>query len=275
MQRDLARPICTILAVLLACLFAPRVIAEDEKTGSFSYLFVGNSLTYYNDLPAIVRTIHGAIDRTLVVRVDMLATGGGTLRERVAEPVLRRVLDDRRYDVVVLQDRSGYPLCDERLDECRESIVALKTAVNFARGVHVRPIWYATWSRSNRDQRGLSELVARTAADLHLTVADVGASFARAEAIGRHATLDDGHPSFFGSWLAGATIVRASLGRAISLKGVGPICGAQWQLAYLSASRLASQQSPPPPTCRTPSSDDLRSIEDIVNEGGGEDGRDD
>ena len=67
-------------------------------------LFVGNSLTYYNDVPAMVGAIYSAVDEHHDIETDMLAEGGYSIEQHLANDSLKFHLAGSAFDVVVLLD---------------------------------------------------------------------------------------------------------------------------------------------------------------------------
>ena len=87
---------------------------EPENKTSFKVLFVGNSFTYYNNMPtAYFQKICKAAG--LDVEVDTITNGGHRLDE-FADPGdeygsrVRRALEEEQYDYVILQEQSGRPI---------------------------------------------------------------------------------------------------------------------------------------------------------------------
>lgn len=68
-------------------------------------LFVGNSLTYVGNLPAVFSTLARANGHA--VRSYMIVSPGGTLSERVADGSVPRALRKRGCAMLVLQERGG------------------------------------------------------------------------------------------------------------------------------------------------------------------------
>lgn len=90
------------LSVLLSigCVFT----AMAQSTDSVKVLFIGNSITYFNDMPQLFRSI--AHSKGKPVSVDMYAPGGTGFVNHVVDPnVYERFRDE--WDVVVLQPGSG------------------------------------------------------------------------------------------------------------------------------------------------------------------------
>lgn len=94
-----------------ACLLAASAPASaDESTRRV--LFVGNSLTYVNNLPAAFASL-APHDSPWVV--DAFTRPGARLQDDMDNPVLMRLLKHGRYTDVVFQERGGDAVCG--LDE--------------------------------------------------------------------------------------------------------------------------------------------------------------
>ncbi len=107
-------------------------------------LFVGNSLTYVNDLPAVVAGL-GAASRLPDVEYRMLAPGGWSIEDHWTIGDAPKVLASGNWDAVVLQQGpSALP----------ESQVNLRTwatrAADDARKHGVRPALYTVWPERYR-----------------------------------------------------------------------------------------------------------------------------
>lgn len=247
-----------LLAMLAASLLS---CAGDDAPGEeLRVLFVGNSLTYYNDLPGMVAALNGAINGARPLEVDMLASGGASIRDHLGDDALRRVVSE--FDIVVLQDLGGWPLCLPADERCARSVSAIGEAVALARAAGARPLWYSTYQLMPDVQAALSERARTVAADLDVEVADVGAALAGyRRAGGRDAMLllEDGHPDALGSWVAAATILRVLIGSELPERIVlEEACRTPWQGADLTRQRLASEQPVPPTDCSVPTADQLR-----------------
>lgn len=189
-------------------------------------LFIGNSFTYYHEMPAMVRAM--AEQLGLAVQVDQLTYGGYTLARytnpedehgREAEPMIRV----HPWNYVVLQEQSATPALRPEL---------------FARGVqqlmpHIRrcgakPVFYETWAyrkgSGKLEASGMEyeEMLERLTAAYEkearkyegLTV-PVGEAFARVHRENPRLSLycpDDYHPNLAGSYLAAALFLKRLLG---------------------------------------------------------------
>ncbi|MEI7999458.1 MAG: DUF4886 domain-containing protein [Candidatus Omnitrophota bacterium] len=77
------------------------------EQGKIRVLFVGNSLTYVNDLPKMISQI--AQSRNFVMENDMYAPGGYKLSQHALDPVLKDKINHSKWDFVVLQEQSQLP----------------------------------------------------------------------------------------------------------------------------------------------------------------------
>ena len=102
-------------------------------------LFIGNSHTYVNGVPALVRDLAAADGYE--VDVTMIAHGGWYLWQHVQEPDVPFNIKYGHYDYVVLQEHS-HPF---------DSIVAywqaMHTLVDWIREAGSTPVLYGTWSQ--------------------------------------------------------------------------------------------------------------------------------
>lgn len=131
-------------------------------------LFIGNSHTYFNDMPDIYRKLcrqHG-----INMDVAMLALGGMGLDYHARQPQTRFNILFGGYDVVILQ-HTAHPMGD--LDKMREGIDVILQWIHEAGS---RPILYQTWAqKGNEDfQPVMSSVYNDLGRRLNVEVAPVG-----------------------------------------------------------------------------------------------------
>lgn len=172
-------------------------------------LFVGNSYTFYNDLPGLYRTTALAAGEDLDAEA-MVAAGGWTLAQHATDAAtdgtdlsmrLRTGTGaDTDWDVVVLQDQSqipGFPATSPDRIASEDGASALGALAD-ARGAAI--VLYATWGRERGDETnptlfpdfvtmeaalesGYRAMEARLVAEgRRVRLAPVGATFARIHA---------------------------------------------------------------------------------------------
>jgi hypothetical protein len=91
-----------LVALLVVLLAAAAAGAAGAQQRHLRVLFVGNSLTATNDLPATVAAIARGAGQT-AIDVQMIAPGGYALEDHWAEGTALAALRTGRFDVVVLQ----------------------------------------------------------------------------------------------------------------------------------------------------------------------------
>lgn len=115
------------------------------KKKKLSILFIGNSHTYFNDMPLMVR--RRAIDEGLDCYVAMMAHGGWSLTQHTREPDVRFNILFGNYDYVVLQEHSQ-PIAP--LEEYTEAAEMLNQWIREAGSV---PIIYETWAKKAEPEK--------------------------------------------------------------------------------------------------------------------------
>lgn len=94
-------------------------------------LFVGNSLIYVGNVPAVFSALAAANGHP--VASDMIVKGGATLSERVADGSVVRALAEHRYTTLVLQERGGDLICSFAPEPCMRSRQAIKALAALGR----------------------------------------------------------------------------------------------------------------------------------------------
>lgn len=139
------------LLVALAVLAACATGLTDRRP--VRILFVGNSLTYVGNLPAVFDALAARSGRP--THSDMLVKGGATLSQRLADGSTERALRDGAYDVVVLQERGGDYLCAFGADSCKQADNALHKLTSLALHFHVKPVLLGTYQGDPRGSQAI------------------------------------------------------------------------------------------------------------------------
>ena len=181
-------------------------------------LFLGNSFTFFHDLPEMVAEILNA-------EVKGNLRGGAYLHQHI-DPSdelcasTRKLLTEEKWDYVVLQDQSQGPITHP--EEFARSVAALSQMIRAAGGV---PVLYETWAYEEGSdtlastgmtffemQQKLSAGYRAAAEANQALLAPVGQVFAAARKTARlYDTGDHYHPSSAGSRLAAETIAAIIL----------------------------------------------------------------
>lgn len=149
-------------------------------------LFVGNSQTYVGNLPAVFAALARANGHPL--DAAMLARGGETLTEHLADPRLNAALSRRYFELVVGQERGGDLLGAFGADaepSARRAAAGLAAA---ARASKARPLLLGTWQPRAESSQRLDQAESGLAHDLHEPHAAVSEPLRRA--LARHPASD-------------------------------------------------------------------------------------
>lgn len=177
-------------------------------------LFVGNSLTYTNDLPAIVAGIAEVAGEELPLAWRTVAFPNASLSDHWARGDARRAIDEGEWDVVVLQQGPS------SLPESRAHLV--EWATRFAepiRAAGAEPALYMVWPDASRmdafDAVRESYRAAAEAVDGLFLPAGEGwrAVWSREPDYDLY-SVDRFHPSLLGTLVAAVVVYQGLYGRA-------------------------------------------------------------
>jgi hypothetical protein len=211
--------------------FLPRAegdlaLAKSDRPG-LRVLFVGNSFTYYNEMPAMLHELAAHDDGGRPLFSVEYTAPNWTLRKAAANEGLEDLLHDVRWDVVVLQEQSQLLSLSE--DWRRREVIPFVRALD--RDIRVsgaRTTFFLTWAYEQGDQRnwpgdsfegmqarlldGYSEAAGLLSAD----IVPVGLVWAQAHTDRPSLDLwkpDGHHPSRAGSYLTACVFYRELTGR--------------------------------------------------------------
>ncbi len=212
--------------------------------GRACVLFVGNSYTFVNDLPAAFEALADSGGHS--VATGTLAEGGATLAGHLAAAETRKTLRDSRWDVVVLQEQSQIPSIDQL--RVTEMYPAARGLVRAVRNAHAKALLFLTWAHRHgwpeNGLRGYSPM--QTAIDsgylkigreLHVPVAPAGVAWSAELRQPTHPDLwipDGSHPTVSGTYLAACVFYATMFHQS-------PV-GLRYRSAGLSADTAAQLQ---------------------------------
>lgn len=186
-------------------------------------LFIGNSYTYFNNLPEVFAKM---VDASHLKKVEyaMQAPGGWRLQDHWDHGQARQAIQSKKWDYVVLQDQSQ--LGDDHVIDGKPRITTdenfypaaseMAKAVLAAGGM---PVFYLTWAKKAvpQDQAMLDNAYFRVAKETKSVVAPVGVAWAdvRTKAPSLELYIEDGsHPSAAGTYLAACVLYATIIGRS-------------------------------------------------------------
>jgi hypothetical protein len=106
-------------------------------------LFVGNSLTYVGNLPAVLESLASGNGKPL--KAHMIVKGGATLTQWLDSDAVQNALRVGHYDYVVLQERGNDFACGFGPQVCRDSRKALHALAKIVRDRGAKPILMGTY----------------------------------------------------------------------------------------------------------------------------------
>ena len=212
---------------------AMRSRAASHVAKPVSLLFIGNSFTFTNDLPAMLVNIASsdpAGDPGLEVQASTVAAA--RLAQHWADGGALKVLRSRHFDYAVLQEQTAWALHPQAIEDTYGAMFNWNVAVLAAGS---KPLFFETWADPDGSDQytgdarnlwfGLTRASAQRIIDAQteklsqtykLPVAWVGQAFERAASTPRAPDLfgpDRHHPSRAGTYLAALTFYRHLTGR--------------------------------------------------------------
>lgn len=216
--------------VSLACGTAVRAPRHEpgcdriRSQDTCSILFLGNSYTAGNDLPRMLEGLAGSAG--FHATSGALTRGGTTLADHLDDPETVSMLEERSWNVVVLQEASGIPSVEAlRQNEMYPAARALTEQV---RRANAQPVLFSTWAYSlGWPERGLPDYASMQAAvdggyavlgrELDIPLAPVGVAWSQTLRRAPEMPLwteDGSHPSLYGSYLAACVLYAAIFRRS-------------------------------------------------------------
>ena len=194
-------------------------------------LFIGNSYTYFSDLPALFASLCAVNGHD--VRVDSVTCGGRRLHENLNafcndfnpddeySKKISELVEETEYDVLFLQEQSCLPIVEPQM--FLAGVVGLSTVIGAW-----RTILYATWGRADGSDtlahygwtregmtEGLYDAYCQAAMIAHAEVSPVGLCFA--SLVESHPEIDlydpdKSHPSYAGTCVAALSHYKTVFG---------------------------------------------------------------
>jgi lysophospholipase L1-like esterase len=182
--------------------YATRTVTRkphDPKV--ISVLYLGNSLTYYNEIPRMTQAIGAREPKPL--RIDSVTRSGVSLPQLWNETDALSRLWSEHWDYVVIQGGGG------GIGPIRNPALFNDYLARFAAAVRksgAQPLFYMIWRIENPGEHNTASLA--SAKQLNLPIVPVGLAWTDLTSRGRFKRLDwDGvHPDAFGAYLIACTV---------------------------------------------------------------------
>ena len=186
---------------------------EDEKV-----LFVGNSFTFYFNLPLVVESM--AKEKGLNLDVYQSTAGGASLKHHwngKKELSTRSMLDQQSFSKVILQDYSTNPVM-----KSKESMKYFKKFIDLLKSQDVEIYLYGTWpvpTMKGRKFPGIDPIqeALKPLESKKIRIVPVGTAFRLFQKEHPNISLftsDNKHPSPVGVYLAACVFLKTLTGRS-------------------------------------------------------------
>jgi hypothetical protein len=234
-------------SILFLLLIVPFLTVRAQD--SISVLFIGNSYTYVNDLPVMLRDLSTSLNKE--VTIGSKVNGGFTFQNHAGDPATYSAIHQNPWDVVVIQGQSQEPSFPTSQVNSSSYPYAMQLSDSvLANNACSNVMYFMTWGRQNGDPQWdsintfdkmnsrLYNTYRRFADSADAMVSAVGAVWKYVR--DNHPTInlysgDGSHPSVEGSYVAACTfyasLFRQSPVGANYLAGLDPTVAAQIQTA--------------------------------------------
>lgn len=202
-----------VLVVVSLGAFASLIAQEKPSKEKLRVLFVGNSLTYYNNLPEIVAQLaNSAKQRKLVYK--MVAYPNFSLEDHWNKGEVQKLLAKEKWDFVVMQQGPS-AFADGRK-------VLIDYAKKFAEPIAqagAKPAFYMVWSSADRlqDFAGVSanyKAAAKEINGLFIPAGEAWLEVWKRDPKFELYSADKFHPNIAGSYLAALVIYQQLYGQS-------------------------------------------------------------
>ena len=192
----------------------------NNQSDSLNVLFIGNSYTFYNNLPTMISSIANSMGDFLNTEGSLV--GGATLQNHANNNNTTDLIMMGDWDYIVLQEQSQYPSFP--LWQVEQDVFPYASQLNDLVNQYNEcgnTVFFMTWGRENGDQsncqnwppvctyEGMDDLLRERymtmANDNNALVSPVGAVWRFIRESGYNIDLystDESHPSFLGSYVA-------------------------------------------------------------------------
>lgn len=208
------RAFLLLAAVLLGACFSGEPDAR--------VLFIGNSYTFYNDLPVMVSRLAESVD--LDVEVDSVVEGGAWLRDHRRNGLASDKIATGEFDFAVIQEQSAVPSDPELAHEvmfpaangfANDAVAADTTLVLFETWGHLSGFADTGHGNYNSMQNAINATYAELSDILNQPLAPAGEAWQAALNANSGIRLhqpDKSHPTTEGSYLAALVITSTITG---------------------------------------------------------------
>ncbi len=180
-------------------------MTKAKLSHAVNILFIGNSFTQRNNLPALLAEM--AAERGIRVEYELISVGGASLRTHWNAGRAAKEIETGGYDYVVLQEQSTLPVKNAK--RMAENVRLFDEAIKRAGS---QTVLYMTWARKNTPeaQRDIADAYNTIGRELGAIVVPVGLAWQSFLAKHDKPVLhdrDQSHPTLAGTYLAASVFL--------------------------------------------------------------------
>jgi hypothetical protein len=191
----------------------PSAANPAKEPRTIRVLFIGNSYTYFNNLPALLKGLAASDKDWPQIETEMIVRTGATLQRHYSEGQAGVSITEGKWDFVILQEQSMLPIND------------MGTMYYHASRLHdhikksgAKTVFFSTWARQDEryKQKNVDFAYKYTATHLGAILAPVGLAWTAVLEKDPQMllyTTDKSHPNAAGSYLAACVIYSTLIGR--------------------------------------------------------------
>jgi hypothetical protein len=199
--------------------------ADDPGAKVWNVLMIGNSYTYFNNLPRIFEELGRSDEPSRRVHCEMVTEGGATLQRHWEGPAARKAIARGGWDYVVIQEQSTLGVTSilngqPRISDPTKYFASARRFDEPIRKAGARTVIFAFWARENvpaEDHNTLTFYHFKLGNDLGALVAPVGLAWQSVRKGDPKAVLyrdDHSHPGPVGSYLAACVLYATCFGKS-------------------------------------------------------------
>ena len=187
----------------------PVATGKNKASGPLNVLFIGNSFTARNDVPALVAALAAAAGTTMSHR--LISAGGASLRMHWNKGEAPKAIREGGYDYVVLQEQSTLPI--KNAARFHENVRLFDEEIKAAGS---KTVLYMTWARQHapESQKAIADAYNSIGDELGAIVVPVGLAWQNFLSKHDKPVLhdrDQSHPTLAGSYLAACVFLAVLL----------------------------------------------------------------
>jgi len=197
--------------------------AAAEPAQPVRILFIGNSYTFFNDLPQTLAKLAASATPPLKIETGRALVGGATLQRHWREGRALEAIRQGDWDYVVLQEQS---LLGNGLSDAELVVAGPAFFLEFARlfnaeirKTRARTVFYMTWAREGNPefQARLAEAYREASREMSALLAPVGLALQNARILDpslKFYHADRSHPTSIGTYLAACVFYAVLTGQS-------------------------------------------------------------